>query len=205
MGNPSQIDLAGNELVVDTLRVGATTPGAQGTALSSTELSLLDGVTAGSITASKVVTADSSSQVPYRRKFVDDALTLTLTAAQSGALVRLDKTDGVTVTLPAPAIGLTYDFYATATTASGNYKIITDAGTTFLVGTVAMFDTDTLTDPLSVATANGTTHIACTMNGSTTGGLLGTRIRVTCVSSTLWAIEGFIHHSGAVATPFATS
>ncbi len=205
MGSPTQIDWAGMTLVVDGVNVGATVPGQTGTSLASSELSLLDGVTAGSITASKVVTADSSSQVPYQRKVVDDALTVTLTAAQSGALVRLDKVDGVTVTLPTPSIGLTYDFYCTASTTSNNYKIITNAGTVFLVGTVLMFDSDTLTDPLSVATANGSTHVACTMSGSTTGGLLGTRLRFTCVSATLWAVEGIIHHSGNVATPFATS
>lgn len=206
MGNPLHVDRAGLTYIVNDIQVGATTPGSTGTSLSSTELGFLDGVTASSgVVASKAVIANSSAQVPYRRVVVDDALTVTLTAAQSGALVRLDKTDGVTVTLPAPAIGLTYDFVATASTASGNYKIITDAGTTFLVGTVRMFDTDTLTDPLSVATANGSTHVACTMSGTTTGGLLGTSLRFTCVSATLWAVEGIIHHSGNVATPFATS
>lgn len=205
MGSSTEIDRGGLTLVVKDIKINAATPGAAGSLLSTTELGLIDGVTAGTITASKAVTADASGYVPYRRHMVDDALALTLTAIQSGALVHINKTDGVTITLPAPSIGLWYDFYVTASTASGNTKIITDAASTFLVGTVLMFDSDTLTDPLSVATANGSTHVACTMSGTTTGGLLGTQLRVTCVSATLWAIEGIIHHSGNVATPFATS
>jgi len=57
------IDLAGNTLIVEDIKVGATTPGAAGSSLSSTELTLLDGVTAGTAIASKVVTTDSSIDV----------------------------------------------------------------------------------------------------------------------------------------------
>lgn len=198
-------DLGGNTIILEDIRVGATGPGQSGTSLSSTELSLVDGVTAGTLAASKVVTADASGYVPYRKHVIADGLTVAPSVIQSGGLIHVDKTDGVTITLPAPAIGLNYDIVVTASTASGNTKIITDAGTTFLVGTVLMFDSDTLTDPLSVATANGTNHVACTMSGSTTGGLLGTRLRFTCITATLWAVEGIIHHSGNVASPFATS
>lgn len=199
------IDLGGNTIVCEDIKVGATRSGQAGTSLSSTELSLIDGASAGAIVASKVAVANSSGQLPVKRIVIDDALTVAPTANQSGALIHVNKTDGVTITLPAPSVGLTYDIVVTASTASGDTKIITDASTTFLVGTVLMFDTDTLTDPLSVATANGSTHVACTMSGTTTGGRLGTRLRFTCVSATLWAVEGIIHHSGNVATPFATS
>lgn len=173
-------------------------------AFTATELAYLDGAST-TPTASKVPIHNSSAQLPYRRVVVDDAATLTLTAAQSGALVRFDKVDGAVITLPAPAIGLVYDFVATASVTSNSYKVITNAGTTFLVGTIRLFDTDTLTDPLAVATANGSTHVAATMNGTTTGGLLGTSLRFTCIAATLWAVEGIVHASGNVATPFATS
>lgn len=199
------LDLGGQSIICEDVKVGATAPGQAGTSLSSTELSLIDGASAGAIVASKVAVANSSGQLPVKRIVIDDALNVAPTANQSGALIHVNKTDGVTITLPAPSVGLNYDIVVTASTASGNTKIITDAGTTFLVGTVLMFDTDTLTDPLSVATANGSTHVACTMSGTTTGGLLGTRLRFTCVSATLWTVEGIIHHSGIVATPFATS
>lgn len=172
----SELDLGGLTLIVKDIKIGPTRPG-----------------------------QEASATLSNRRAVVDDALTVALTTAQSGGLIRVDKTDGVTITLPTPAVGLTYDLVVTASTASGNTKIITSGATVFLVGTIRMFDTDTLTDPLSVATANGTTHVALTMSGSTTGGLLGTHLRFTCVAATLWVVEGTVHHNGAVATPFATS
>jgi hypothetical protein len=63
MGSPTQMDLGGMTLVVDGIRVGATGPGQSGTELTGAEIALLDGVTAGTVAASKAVTANSSSQV----------------------------------------------------------------------------------------------------------------------------------------------
>jgi hypothetical protein len=57
------IDLGGNTLVVNTLRVGATQPGQAGTELSGSEIAVLDGVTAGTVTASKAVVVDSSKNI----------------------------------------------------------------------------------------------------------------------------------------------
>jgi hypothetical protein len=54
------IDLGGNTLVVNTLRVGATQPGQAGTELSGTEIAVLDGVTAGTVAAGKAVVVDSN-------------------------------------------------------------------------------------------------------------------------------------------------
>lgn len=57
------IDLAGNTLIVSDIQVGATTPGSTGNSLSSTELSRLDGVTAGTATASKAVVLGASKEI----------------------------------------------------------------------------------------------------------------------------------------------
>lgn len=57
------IDLGGNTLIVNGLRVGATKPGQPGTELSGSEIALLDGVTAGTVTASKAVVVDSSKNI----------------------------------------------------------------------------------------------------------------------------------------------
>jgi hypothetical protein len=128
--------------------------------------------------------------------------TATLTAAESGSIVLFDRAAGIVYTLPAPAVGLYYDFFVTTTITSNNAKIITDAGTTLLIGTISsVVAAGTTTAYLG----NGTTHIAVTMNGTTTGGVQGTWLRCICVSATLWAVEGFNQASGSVATPFATS
>lgn len=131
--------------------------------------------------------------------------TVTLTAAQSGSVVLLDRAAGITFTLPAPANGLYFDFLSLTTTTGGNnYKVITDAGTTLLIGSLINIDTDS-SNAVAAWTANGSTHIAITMNGTTTGGLLGTQFRLTCISATRWMVTGIDQGSGVVATPFATS
>lgn len=127
----------------------------------------------------------------------------TLAIKESGALVLFDAAAGFTVTLPPPVVGAFFEFLVTTTVTSSNAKIITDAATTFLLGEVLAYTTATAS-PAGFA-FNGTTHVACTMNGTTTGAIIGTRIRVECISSTVWAITGTIVGSGTIATPAATS
>lgn len=58
-----RVDMGGLTLVVDGLRVGATKPGQSGTELTGTEIALLDGLTAGTVTASKAVVVDANKDV----------------------------------------------------------------------------------------------------------------------------------------------
>jgi len=53
--------------------------------------------------------------------------------------------------------------------------------------------------------ANGTTIRAVSAAGTTTGGLIGERYRVTCINATQWFIEGIAVGSGTIVTSFATS
>lgn len=128
--------------------------------------------------------------------------TVTLTAAQSGSTVLFDRAAGIVYTLPAPVVGLTYTFIVSTSVTSNNHKIITDAGTTLLIGGVAL---STATPTATAFYANGTTHLAVTMNGTTTGGLIGAQLQFTCVTSTLWNVTGMSQGSGTIATPFTTS
>lgn len=132
----------------------------------------------------------------------------TLTAAESNAEVIFNAAAGFTITLPAPVVGLRFKFRVGTTNTSSNHKIITDAGTTFLKGSVlaAIEDTTPAANPgPKDFLFNGTTHVACTMNGTTTGGLFGTVIEVVCITTTLWLISGYVKASGTIATPAATS
>jgi hypothetical protein len=63
MGDARQIDFGGNTLVVDGIRVGATGPGQSGTELTGSEVALLDGITSGTVTASKAVVVDASKNI----------------------------------------------------------------------------------------------------------------------------------------------
>lgn len=132
------------------------------------------------------------------------AATLTLTAAQSGSLILLDRAAGTTVTLPAPVVGLNFSFAVKTTVTSNNHKVITDAGTTFILGGVTMTEAADTNAGLG-ALFNGTTHISILMNGTTTGGIIGTFFNLTCVTATQWAIEGIVAGSGTLATCASTS
>jgi hypothetical protein len=134
----------------------------------------------------------------------------TLTAAQSGALCLFNTAAGYTYTLPAPIIGLTYEFLHTVTNTSVVAKVITDSASTFLLGEVflGVDNTTPAAGPGPKGYAlNGTTHRAVNQGGAdtTTGGVIGSRFRVTCVTSTQWAVEGFLIGAGTIATPVATS
>lgn len=118
MGNPKQVDMAGMTVVVDGIRVGATTPGATGTELTGSEVALLDGLTAGTVTASKAVVVDANKDASAFRNVVvtnlDAGASATAgtvdifpTTASKGklAITCTDQTGNTTVTLTAGAMG----------------------------------------------------------------------------------------------------
>lgn len=137
------------------------------------------------------------------RGIIECTSATTLNIKDSGALVLLDAAAGFTVTLPAPVAGAYFDFVQTVTQTSGTQKVITDAATTFILGEVLTFTTATAS-PAGFA-FDGATHIAVTTNGTTTGGIIGTKFRLTALSSTVWLIEGVFVGSGTIATPASTS
>lgn len=129
--------------------------------------------------------------------------TRTLAPEESGALCLFDAAAGVVYTLPAPQVGMTFEFLVKTTITSNAAKIITDAATTFLVGAVVSANSGATTT--TAYPANGTTIRALSSNGTTTGGTIGDRYKVTAISSTVWAIDGQVVATGTTATPFATS
>lgn len=146
----------------------------------------------------------ASQHCGVHRQIIGDAVaTRTLTAKESGALCLFDRAAGVVYTLPPPVIGMQFEFMTTVTITSNAAKVITDAATTFLLGVVDMLIAGSATT--LAAAANGTTHVAISSNGTTTGGVIGDRFRVTAISSTQWVIDGQVSGSGSIATPFATS
>jgi hypothetical protein len=132
------------------------------------------------------------------------------TAAQSGTTFLLNRAAGTTVTLPAPVVGAKYTFLVTAAVTSNSYKIITDAGTTFMQGIEIAGLIATALGDSELFQGNGTSHLSFNMNGTTTGGLIGTRISLVCVASSatpsgLWQVEALNFGSGTLATSFGTS
>lgn len=131
--------------------------------------------------------------------------TVTLTAAQSGSVVLFDRAAGIIYTLPAPVVGLVFTFLVTVTATTNSYKVITDAGTTFIAGT-ALMGSDNLASKSFLG--NGTTHLAVTQaaaSSNATGGIIGSYLQLRCVTTTLWIATGDLVASATPTTPFATS
>lgn len=130
--------------------------------------------------------------------------TRTLNENESGSVALFDRAAGIVYTLPTAKPGMVFDFIVTTTVTSNAAKVITAVGTELLIGGYTNVDTDT-SNAVAAFTGNGSTHVAVSMNGTTTGAVAGTRLRFTCLSSTRWMVEGMVLGTGVVATAFATS
>lgn len=153
-----------------------------------------------------VPTSVSGSIVPgVHRQVISEAVaTRTLLPEESGSLCLFDRAAGVVYTLPAPVVGMQFDFEVSVAVTSNAHKVITDASTTFLLGGVVSGNL-TVAASGDVFQANGTTHVAISQNGTDTGGLVGGRLSFTAISSTQWMVSGINVGSGTNADPFATS
>ena len=159
---------------------------------------------ATSPTFPRVTPGGPSVALGFHRQVIDGVgATRTLAPEESGALCLFDSAAGVVYTLPAPQVGMQFEFLTKTTITSNSAKVLTDAATTFMVGAAALLNNAAATG--EAFSANGTTHRSVNGNGTTTGGIIGDRIRVTAISSTLWAVDAVMVQSGTAASPFATS
>lgn len=156
------------------------------------------------IAGTLVVTGTVTSGANVANVISGSGATVTLTAAQTGSLVLFDRAAGIIFTLPAPVVGLRFTFLTTVTITGALAKIITDAGTTLLFGTIFNADTDSA-NAVAAWTANGTSHIAISGNGTTTGGVKGDWLMLHCITTAGWSVSGMTQGTSTVATPFATS
>jgi hypothetical protein len=114
----------------------------------------------------------------------------------------LDRAGGIAATLPAATgSGDTYSFFVKTTfTSSATVKVAnsTDVMTGFAellqdaADTIAAFETAATSDTI-------------TMNGTTTGGLLGTQIVLVDIASGLWGVSMVGAATGTEATPFSAT
>lgn len=133
--------------------------------------------------------------------------TLTLSAAQSGMTFLFDRAAGIVYTLPKPVPGMTFDFVITVTITSNAATVQTDGASTFIQGNILGSVSGAASNGAANLTGwvcNGTSHIKVTMNGTTTGGILGTRLHFVAVSATVWQVDGLAIQTVAIATPCST-
>ena len=125
---------------------------------------------------------------------------LALTEEMTGGTVYFNRPTGVSVELPtAPADGTYYNFETLQTASGGNY-VVTATGGDEITGFIDMKAGGAPDTPFSpVSTDN-----VITMNGTTTGGVVGTSFRTTYIAETnLWFVSGQMRGSGSIATPFS--
>ena len=123
----------------------------------------------------------------------------TLTAAQSGNVILFDSAS-TTVTLPAVQAGLMFTFVSTIT-ANTSQKVITAGGALIYGG--LYIGTVTTTNFFA---ANGTSHIAVIMNGTSQGGVKGSYFTLVCDGTAWYIVSGMLNGTAtAGATPFSAS
>lgn len=137
---------------------------------------------------------------------LDTAGAVNLTTAQSGHLILVDKADGLAFVTPdsgdGDIVGTSYKFYVDTTISSNNFSISGATADNLFVGGVNMVDTDS-SNALSFFAPDGSDDDVFSCNGTTTGGIEGTLVTVTCIAADKWLIEGTVLASGTVATPFS--
>ena len=140
----------------------------------------------------------------YVGNIVDINTGATLTVAQSGSYVLWDSATGFTITLPTPAVGLIYELIVAKTATIGTHSLVANNTTSqFMYGPASVTNITTGT----VGTFVGTASIgqAIRMNGTTSGGSVGTIITVVATSATQWSVSGQLIGSGIVTTPWTTT
>ena len=98
--------------------------------------------------------------------------------------------------------GAVFTFFVPTTVATSSLKIVTD-GTDKYTGSILTIDTDTSGAMAGFAPA--ATNDAINLNGSTTGGVAGSYIQITALSSAKYMVQGVVNCTGSPATPFADS
>jgi len=167
------VDISGNLTVGGSVIIGGNT-------LSSTELLFLDGITAGTVTASKALVVDSNKDIASLRNITItgelDAATLDISGnADIDGTLETDalSIDGTTITATAAEINLIDGGATVGTTAiaDGDGLIINDAGTMRVstVQTLAAYLDDEITAMPNLVTTAATT-VGALNSGSITSG-----------------------------------
>lgn len=136
-----------------------------------------------------------------RKRIIDVTADSTLSKNQSGSLVTLGKAAGITLKLPNAGRGLEYEIVVKTAVTSNAYKIIGNDSAS-MRGAILQATAGEISE---LYVGNGTTHIAVSMNGSTSGGLVGTNLKFVCDNDGIWNVVGQNVGSGAIATPWSTS
>ncbi len=125
----------------------------------------------------------------------------TLNRGHAGTTVVLNAAAGLTVTLPAATgTGDVYTIVVGTTVTSNSYIIKVANSSDVMMGTL-----DVSSDIAGVTCPTTSTSDTITMSGTTTGGILGSRIVLTDLATNKWGVSGGLVSSGVEATPFSAT
>ena len=122
-------------------------------------------------------------------------------AAAAGVEYVVNKADGAAITLPDAAAGARITILL-GTTVTSNTTTITANSGDLLKGYAFLEKTDGA-NAKSYFAPDGTNDLIITLNGTTTGGLVGDRIELVGISDTEWRVRMTATQSGTAATPFS--
>jgi hypothetical protein len=101
-------------------------------------------------------------------------------------------------------LGVTFTIWITGTISTSSLKIGTTAASDDVyIGSVLTVDTDS--SGAMAGFAPGATNDFINLNGSTTGGVGGTWLRITAYAADKYSVVGILLCTGTPATPFADS
>ncbi len=131
--------------------------------------------------------------------------TITLSKAEhDGRIILFDTAGGSVITLPAATgLGTHFTCIVSVTVTSATHQIVTDSDSDEFIGHVYQVDSDTSDAIAAYPGIAADNFDVISMNGTTTGGLLGDWIELVDVSTGNWAIKMFTNGNGTVATPIA--
>jgi len=179
-------DLTGNDLVVNTIKMGASAVGTSGTEVTATATEI-----------------NRVADVSGRLVAAGSALSVTV-AAHDGKTILLDTAAGSTCTLPASSGSGARFRFVISTVATSNSHIIKVANATDVMSGVIIAANDT--DGSASAWETAATSDTITLNRTTTGSTIkGEWVELEDIASGTWAVTGVIAATGTEATPFSAT
>jgi hypothetical protein len=132
---------------------------------------------------------------------LDTATVLLNAGIHGGKKLLLSRAAGVVCTLPdAVGSGVEFKFFVLTTVTSNAYAIAVSRAADTMQGGVAVAS--------DIAGVNAPTVAASdtlSMNGTTTGGLIGSQVNLKDIAPNIWEVNGFLKSSGVEATPFSAA
>jgi hypothetical protein len=148
-----------------------------------------------------IATASSAAGMRYKRSVLASSGNTTMTSAMSGSIMLMDSAT-VAYTLPAIGAGdVGMEFWFTVTTASTASTITAGAADLLTGGVMCMSSAAGIEN--DQFQPDVTDDLIISMNGTTTGGMIGSTWHLIAISATRWYCDGTTLGSGTILTPFS--